>query len=202
MLFRHPHGAAGKRPGSPQTLRTKDYALADCRARRRRQHFDDGYDDDVTTPTCSIVFKPLDGDAAEAEVSDVAPEGARCAKALFKHAQFADDSDDEEGKEPPRCDGAPAAAPPPATPGADGSPGGRASPAAASFYGSPHDVEDRGPTTDGASPPPPPPGGFSLFWTNQEHREEPPSPVRVDLRAPRDIADLDRLDDVDLPAQL
>ena len=73
---------------------------------------------------------------------------------------------------------------------------------AVSFYGSPHDVEDRGPTTDGASPPPPPPGGFSLFWTNQEHREEPPSPVRVDLRAPRDVADLDRLDDVDLPAQL
>ena len=73
---------------------------------------------------------------------------------------------------------------------------------AVSFYGSPHDVEDRGSTTDGASPPPPPPGGFSLFWTNQEHREEPPSPVRVDLRAPRDVADLDRLDDVDLPAQL
>ena len=103
----------------------------------------------------------------------------------------------------------------------DGSPVGRASPDAASFYGSPHDVEDRGsttdgavsfygsphdvedrgPTTDGASPPPPPPGGFSLFWTNQE-QHEPPSPVRVDLRAPRDVADLDRLDDVDLPAQL
>ncbi|KAH8068260.1 hypothetical protein JL721_6835 [Aureococcus anophagefferens] len=140
----------------------------------------------------------LDGDAAEAEVSDarddVAPS-ARCAKALFKPAQFADDSDDEEGKEPPRCDGAPAAAPPPATPGADGA--GRREPGRGVVLGP---VEDRGPTTDGA---------FrrrrrraaSPLWTNQEHREEPPSPVRIDPRA-RDVADLDRLDDVDLPAQL
>ena len=206
--------------------RASNFGAALARPPPPKPAVDDGYDDDVTTPTCSIVFKPLDGDAAEAEVSDdarddVAPEGVRCAKALFKAAQFADDSDDEEGKEPPRCDGAPAAAPPPATPGAETSPAGRTSPDAASFYGSPHDVEDRGsttdgavsfygsphdvedrgPTTDGASPPPPPPGGFSLFWTNQE-QHEPPSPVRVDLRAPRDVADLDRLDDVDLPAQL
>ncbi|KAH8060193.1 hypothetical protein JL722_5155 [Aureococcus anophagefferens] len=153
--------------------RASNFGAALARPPPPKPAVDDGYDDDVTTPTCSIVFKPLDGDAAEAEVSDdardvVAPEGVRCAKALFKPAQFADDSDDEEGKEPP-------------------------SPDAASFYGSPHDVEDRGSTTDGA---------VSFYGSPHEHREEPPSPVRVDLRAPRDVADLDRLDDVDLPAQL